>query len=195
MSRGACRRRREPGSTGRSRSSWPARTSGPRSTSRPASPCSSDLHADCARVAERWVAAAVLAKGIAPGTPTEAEEWFLRPVLPPAPPQAVAALARRHRALWAAADPRTGDHVAERAGGRAGLPRRSLRPCHLSRLHRRRLDGAGRHRGGAASHAGSRLPATAGREGGAGPRRRQRRLDRADGRARPSCSSRSRSSS
>ncbi len=38
------------------------------------------LHADCARVAERWVAAAVRAKGIAPGTPTEAEEWFGGPL-------------------------------------------------------------------------------------------------------------------
>ncbi len=38
------------------------------------------LHTDCARVAERWVAAAVQAKGIAPGTPTEAEEWFLGPL-------------------------------------------------------------------------------------------------------------------
>ncbi len=38
------------------------------------------LHADCARVAERWVAAAVRAKGITPGTPTEAEEWFGGPL-------------------------------------------------------------------------------------------------------------------
>jgi acyl-CoA reductase-like NAD-dependent aldehyde dehydrogenase len=34
------------------------------------------LHADCARIAERWVAVALQAKGITPGTPTEAEEWF-----------------------------------------------------------------------------------------------------------------------
>ena len=38
------------------------------------------LRTDCARVADRWVAAAVRAKGITPGTPTEAEEWFLGPL-------------------------------------------------------------------------------------------------------------------
>ncbi len=34
------------------------------------------LHTDCALVAERWVGAALQAKGITPGTPAEAEEWF-----------------------------------------------------------------------------------------------------------------------
>ncbi len=38
------------------------------------------LHIDCARVVERWLAAAMRAKGITPGTQTEAEEWFLGPL-------------------------------------------------------------------------------------------------------------------
>ena len=39
------------------------------------------LRADVGRVAEHWVAAAVRAKGITPGTPTEAEEWLGGPYL------------------------------------------------------------------------------------------------------------------
>src|SRR5664280_337770 len=39
------------------------------------------LRADVGRVAERWEAAAVRAKGITPGTPTEAEEWLGGPYL------------------------------------------------------------------------------------------------------------------
>ncbi len=37
------------------------------------------LHADCGRVADGWVAIALQAKGITPGTPTEAEEWLAGP--------------------------------------------------------------------------------------------------------------------
>jgi len=38
------------------------------------------IHDDCVGVVERWVAMSLAAKGIAPGTPTEAEEWLAGPL-------------------------------------------------------------------------------------------------------------------
>jgi len=40
-----------------------------------------ELHRGFARVTERWVASALAAKGITPGTPTEGEEWLQGPFL------------------------------------------------------------------------------------------------------------------